>query len=77
MRMSELQTKNIVNIIDGKNIGNIIDITVDREGKVEDVILEANRSFFSIGVKENEKKIKWKDITKIGEDVILVNTSLK
>ena len=39
MRMSELQTKNIVNIIDGKNIGNIIDITVDREGKVEDVIL--------------------------------------
>ena len=45
--------------------------------QIEDVILEANRSFFSIGVKENEKKIKWKDITKIGEDVILVNTSLK
>ena len=30
MRLSDLQNKNIVNVVDGKNIGNIIDIKINK-----------------------------------------------
>lgn len=76
MRLSDLQNKNIVNVIDGKNIGNIIDASVNEEGKVEYFIIEESKSFFSLN-KDNDKKILWNDITKIGEDVILVNIGMK
>lgn len=76
MRLSDLQSKNIVNVVDGKNIGNIIDASVLEDGTVEYLIIESNKNFFSIN-KDNDKKILWQDITKIGEDVILVNLGTK
>lgn len=71
--MSELQNKKIINITDGKNIGNIIDINLYENGTIESLILETTKSIFFLN-KETDKKIMWKDITKIGEDVILVKT---
>ena len=71
MRLSELQSKKIINIIDGKSIGNIIDINIQENGNIESLVLESTRSFFSLN-KELDTYISWKDITKIGEDVILV-----
>lgn len=73
IRLSELQNKKIINITDGKNIGNIIDINLYENGTIESLILETTKSFFFLN-KETDKKIMWKDITKIGEDVILVKT---
>ena len=74
MRLSELQTKKIINITDGKNIGSIIDINILENGNVESLVLESSRSFFSLN-KELDTQVMWKDITKIGEDVILVKTN--
>lgn len=74
MRLSELQTKKIINIVDGKNIGSIIDINIQENGSVESLVLESTKSFFSLN-KELDTHILWKDITKIGEDVILVKTN--
>ncbi len=71
MRLSDLQTKKIINIIDGKNIGTIIDANVLENGSIESFVIESNKSLFSLN-KENDTKILWQDITKIGEDVILV-----
>lgn len=71
MRLSELQSKKIINITDGKSIGNIIDINIQESGNIESLVLESTRSFFSLN-KELDTYILWKDITKIGEDVILV-----
>ena len=71
MRLSDLQTKSIVSINDGKNIGSIIDANINNDGTIESLVIEANKTFFSIG-SENDTEINWKDITKIGEDVILV-----
>ena len=72
MRLSDLQTKNIVSINDGKNIGNIIDANVTSDGTIESLVIEANKTLFSLN-RENDTEINWKDITKIGEDVILIN----
>lgn len=73
MRLSELQTKKIINITDGKSMGNIIDVYVHENGSIESFVIESNKNFFSLN-KENDIKIEWKNITKIGEDVILVRT---
>ncbi len=75
MRLSDLQNKHIVNVVDGKNIGNIIDVDINSEGVIEYLIIEANKTMFSFN-REGETKITWKNITKIGEDVILVNSRL-
>lgn len=41
MRLSDLQSKDIVNVIDGRNIGNIIDVKVDeRNGAIVSLIVE-------------------------------------
>ena len=74
MRLSDLQTKSIVSVNDGKNIGNIIDANVTTDGTIESLVIEANKTFFSLN-RENDTEINWKDITKIGEDVILVEIS--
>ena len=71
MRLSDLQTKNVVNLKDGKNIGNIIDANINEKGNIESLVLEVGKTFFSFN-RDNDIEIKWQDIDKIGEDVILV-----
>lgn len=75
MRLSDLQTKKIISVTDGKNIGTIIDANILENGSVESLIIESSKSFFSLN-KELDTQIRWEDITKIGEDVILVKTSI-
>lgn len=77
MRLSDLQNKNIVNVTDGKNIGNIIDVKINESnGEIISLIVEPNKKFFSSFGKNEDTEIKWSHITKIGEDVILVKLSL-
>ena len=77
MRLSDLQNKYIVNINDGKNIGNIIDVKIDEEkGNIYSLVIEPNKNFFSFNRGKIDTEIKWENIEKIGEDVILVNISL-
>ena len=71
MRMSDLQSRKIVNISTGRNMGNIIDADIRENGTVEGLIIEQNRNIFSLN-RESDTRIYWDDITKIGEDVILV-----
>lgn len=71
MRLSELQHKDIVDL-NGKKIGNIIDVKLDNDGKLISLVIETSKSFFKISNKNNEEEISWDKIETIGEDVILV-----
>ena len=74
MLLSELQNKTLINMIDGRNIGNIVDIKMDEEsGNIISLIIEPNKKGFSFSSKNNAAEIKWENIKKIGEDVILVS----
>ena len=75
MKLSDLQNKDIVNVNDGRNIGNIIDVKIDESsGNIVSFVIEPNKNFFKLFNKGgNDTEIKWNSITKIGEDVILVN----
>ena len=71
MNLSDLQNKDIVNIIDGKKIGNIIDARFNiSNGVIEKLIIEPTKSLFSL--KNSELEINFSEIKKIGEDVILI-----
>lgn len=71
MNLSDLQNKDIVNMIDGKKIGNIIDAKFNvTSGVIEKLIIEPAKSLFSL--KNSELEINFNEIKKIGEDVILI-----
>lgn len=76
MRLSELQNKDVINITDGKKVGNIIDIAIENNGRMTSFIVEKSKFFVSMFSNKNELEIKWEQIEKIGEDVILVTIKL-
>ncbi len=74
MRLSDLQNKNLVNTIDGKNIGNIVDVNIDyKSGNINSFIIESKTNMFKFLNKDRDMEVRWEEIEKIGEDVILVN----
>ena len=73
MRLSDLQGKNIVNIQDGTKIGSIIDVIIDNKGNMQAMIVQKSKFFTNLFSSKDEIEIKWEQIKKIGEDVILVN----
>ena len=76
MRLSDLQNKTVVNILDGKNIGNIIDLEIKEDGTAMGLVVEKYKFIISSFTNKKELIIKWNQIEKIGEDVILVKTNI-
>ncbi len=71
MNLSDLQNKDIINTVDGKKIGNIIDARFNPiNGVIEKLILSPSKSLFSL--KNTTIEIGFNKIKKIGEDVILI-----
>jgi YlmC/YmxH family sporulation protein len=73
IRISEFQLKDVVNVSDGKKLGNIGDIEINiQTGKIEAVIINGSGRVLGFFGKDEEIIIPWKNILKVGEDVILV-----
>jgi YlmC/YmxH family sporulation protein len=71
MHLSELQTKEIINISNGQRLGIIVDVIVNVDGKIKSLILEEKKGTRRFSSKE-EYELNWERIVKIGEDIILV-----
>ena len=73
MNLSEFQNKDVINIKDGRKVGNIVDCKIEPvSGQIESFVLVPIKSVFSFKG-SNKVEINFKDIERIGEDVILVN----
>ncbi len=73
IKISDLRARDVVNILDGKKLGNIIDIDLDLEnGKVIALILPGRTRGFSIFSKREDITVPWEKIIRIGRDVVLV-----
>ena len=73
MRLSELQTKEIINMSTGKRLGLIIDVIVDDNGLIKSLILEERKGKkFS----REEYELDWSQISKIGDDIILAKDKI-
>lgn len=73
MYLSELQNKDIISLKDGRKLGRIIDAEINPQGQIIFLIIETRRSIKKLFSHQEENKISYDDISKIGEDVILIN----
>lgn len=77
VKISDLRMREVVNVLDGKKLGNITDIELDLEGgRVIAFILPGRLRGFSIFAKREEIVIPWDKIVRIGRDVILVEVPI-
>ena len=74
MHMSELQTKEIIDISSGKKIGVITDIIVDSKGNIIKLILDRRSGKRFLSNVKDDVEIFWNQIIKIGDDIILVDS---
>lgn len=71
MRLSDLQAKEIIDITTGTRIGMIIDVLVEKDGKIKSLVLQEKRiKRFKV---TDETEISWNEIVKIGDDIILID----
>ena len=74
MKLSELQRKDIVSIRNGKKIGKIIDVEFDtKSGYMVHFVIEKAHFFRNVFSSSEELTIKFNQIKKLGEDVILID----
>ena len=78
MNLSDLQNKEVIDISTGKRLGTIIDVIISLDGTIHKLILE-NRKIGRKFLTDNKEdlNIEWKQIIKIGDDIILVKSGNK
>ena len=73
IRISEFQMKDVINVANGKKLGNVGDIDINvQTGKINAVIIGGTGKVLGFFGRDEDVIIPWKNILKIGEDVILV-----
>lgn len=74
MRISDLQSKDVVNVGDGKRLGSIGDLEIDADsGLIQAIVIPGQGKFFGMIGGGQEYIVPWNQIVKIGSDVILVD----
>lgn len=73
LKISEFQTKDVVNILDGKKLGTVCDLEIDlKHGRIDAIVCPGPGKFFGLFASGQDVVIPWNHIVKIGTDVILV-----
>ncbi|MBM6385712.1 MULTISPECIES: YlmC/YmxH family sporulation protein [Paenibacillus] len=73
MKISDFQTKDVINITDGKRLGQISDLELDlKQGRIEAIVVPGYSKFMGLFGGGTDLVIPWRNIVKIGSDVILV-----
>ena len=73
MRMSDLQAKDVVSTKDGRRLGRITDVVVEENGTVSYLVVEPTKLLKRYASFNPETNVKFSDIVKFGNDVILVD----
>lgn len=78
MRFSEIQKKEVIDGAKGSFLGFVQDATVNvKTGMIETLHVSGGEKGLFFDAKKNElKKIRIRDITVIGKDIILVNEKI-
>jgi YlmC/YmxH family sporulation protein len=73
IKTSELRSKDVINLVDGRRLGFVGDLDLDVEGgQIRAFVIQgANRWLGWLG-KDRDTVVPWGQVEKIGEDVILV-----
>ncbi|MGI5838417.1 MAG: YlmC/YmxH family sporulation protein [bacterium] len=73
VRTSDLRTREVINILDGKRLGAVDDVEIDLEaGRITAVVIPGSGRLLGLFGKSDEVVIPWDKIKRIGVDTILV-----
>jgi YlmC/YmxH family sporulation protein len=73
VKISDFQSKDVINIVDGKKLGQVSDLELDlRQGRIDSIVVPHQGKFFGFLGGGTDVVIPWKNIVKIGLDVVLV-----
>ncbi|MBQ4444508.1 MAG: YlmC/YmxH family sporulation protein [Clostridia bacterium] len=73
----ELRAKEVVNMSDGKKFGHIIDLSLSLAGQVLGILLPADKCVFKTIGDAKCIFVPWRQVCRIGDDVILVDLNVK
>lgn len=77
-KSSDFRTKEVINIRDGRRLGNIIDMEFNlHEGRITAIVVPGTSRFLGLLREEDDIVIPWERIKKIGDDVILVDVETR
>lgn len=72
-RFSDLRSRDVVSLADGRRVGMITDLVIDVEsGRIISLVIPGPAPVLGVFGRATEFMIPWEKIRKIGEDVILV-----
>lgn len=72
MYLADLQSKDVVSITDGRNLGRIVDMEITTDGRVVNIVVERKSVFKKFFSSSSQLNLTFSDIEKIGDDVILI-----
>ncbi len=76
IKISDLRTREVVNVQDGRKLGVIKDLDLDVEkGRINALVLPGPNRFINIFTRREDIVVPWERIVKIGRDVILVEVN--
>jgi YlmC/YmxH family sporulation protein len=74
LRISDLKTKEVINIVDGRRVGLIGDLDIDLEvGRIKAIVVPGPGKILGLFGRDSDAYIPWEKIVRIGLDVILVD----
>ena len=69
----ELRCKEVVNVVDGRKLGHIVDVLFNLEnGCMSGIVVPGEKSFWNVFKNGTELFIPLSQIVKVGEDAVLV-----
>lgn len=74
VRASDLRAKDVINVADGRKLGNLYDLDIDvASGRIRSLVLPGNGRPGWFRARDRDLEVPWQDIVKVGVDVILVD----
>lgn len=74
MLLGELQSKDVVNVVDGSKLGKVTDMDIESAtGKIVSITVQPNTRIMNFFSQNNTVVIPWNQIIKIGGEVVIVN----
>ncbi|CCQ92910.1 Sporulation protein, YlmC/YmxH family [[Clostridium] ultunense Esp] len=78
IKISDFQSKDVINITNGKRLGRISDLELDlTQGRVKALVIPGSGRLLGFLSSGSDIVIPWNQIVKIGVDVILVRVEEK
>ncbi|ADU50991.1 sporulation protein, YlmC/YmxH family [Thermaerobacter marianensis DSM 12885] len=74
LKTSDLRTRDVINIVDGRRLGWVGDVEIDLQtGRIQAIVVPGPVRWFGLLGRDRDYVIPWEQIVRFGQDVILVN----